>query len=954
MKKSAITLLILLSAFAAATSWAASLPALDHTLGNARATTSGGTLTVTTGAITQQWTLVPTGLATTSLVNPATGKEWCAPSGSAKIPLGGRRETPPNSSPSPNPKPPSGNLALPDSAPANTTCDWAFYGLLDGKQAKLLSLTATTDTDEGFADPHIRILAEFEYPDAATTVRYEIWAYPGANGLLTRLWFKGQGEKNHTKPKPPPNDIVTVRALGRKINFTPFSFNPPQPDWFNSVAIDREQPLNIALDNLDPRKTYKLALSFFNNITDQPLAQSVKLISGARATTLIDNIETKPYSKTKTAPQTIFVDIPPGALTRDTAKLVIANKNKTAPSMASEVIVYEKSPRPSIREIMFTHPARKPQLIAAAPAGYRLVGYGALGGKIGNLPTPPNGHLARLPIAAAAANTTRLYGGYFADTQNRDLRETPLLHEDTYTGPVNGTERVGWASFVALQDTTANEGLVLLKESHKCVNSFGCDTGDFTLDATSLTNTGLGLEAKDIVPDKYTRTWANWTILYNETPDAPSGSATASGSAKIPLGGRREAPPNSSSTPSPSPKPPSGNLALPDSSAAALAIKKFDRTRFHMLEPHLKMTANTWGTSTTNPRLRAAEENVLKEIAAAADIGIDGLCIDDGWQGNTYKNWRPAPTATFGRDGTITLYPDAWKNVCNAAAKAGQQLGIWCSEDCPLEDMIWNYDHGCFTFTKIDFVHMNDRARIDLIMQKARDYILHAGHGNVLINWDLTEIVPRVGVYSGREYGNLYLENRKPVAPAQTIYIPWLVLRDAWHISKYVNLNKVQISIQNLATIPAKNSNAAQHDQAYAAAIALMSSPLFFCEMQFFDEPARAKLRPLIAAWKRERDAMTRGYVAPIGSEPDDASWTGFQNCPDDENARDGYLLLFRELNNKQPTAAIALKNVANKTLRLTDLLTGETRDAPADAQGRATFTMEKPGDYRFYKYEIQ
>ena len=187
MKKLTFLLLSTLATLAALAATAptahAALPALDHTLGNARATTSGDTLTVTTGAITQRWTLVPAGLATTSLVNPATGKDWCAPAGSApagsaKIPLGGRREAPPNSSSSPNP--PSENLALPDFAPAappstsgrgaggeglpkaNTTCDWAFHGLLDNRPAKLVSLTAATDDDEGFATEHIRVLVEFE------------------------------------------------------------------------------------------------------------------------------------------------------------------------------------------------------------------------------------------------------------------------------------------------------------------------------------------------------------------------------------------------------------------------------------------------------------------------------------------------------------------------------------------------------------------------------------------------------------------------------------------------------------------------------------------------------------------------------------------------------------------------------------------------------------------------
>ena len=208
-----------------------------------------------------------------------------------------------------------------------------------------------------------------------------------------------------------------------------------------------------------------------------------------------------------------------------------------------------------------------------------------------------------------------------------------------------------------------------------------------------------------------------------------------------------------------------------------------------------------------------------------------------------------------------------------------------------------------------------------------------------------------MGIYTGRQYGDLFLANRKPRAPISTTYIPYLVLRDAWHISKYVNINKIQIDAQNVATVNQKASNAHLHDQGYVTAIPLMSSPLFFCETQYFDEPARQKMRPLIAAWKREKEAMARGYVDPIGDEPNDASWTGFQNHID--SANEGYLMIFRELNNMEKSHLMALKYCAGKKIRLTDLMNGTTCELTADEQGRVTFTMDKPGDYRFFKYSI-
>jgi len=84
MKKTTLWIIVMsLVSFAAVTTGAAGPLKLEHSLGNARASASGNVLTVSTGVVQQQRTLVPTGLATTSLVNLATGKEWCAHAGSA-------------------------------------------------------------------------------------------------------------------------------------------------------------------------------------------------------------------------------------------------------------------------------------------------------------------------------------------------------------------------------------------------------------------------------------------------------------------------------------------------------------------------------------------------------------------------------------------------------------------------------------------------------------------------------------------------------------------------------------------------------------------------------------------------------------------------------------------------------------------------------------------------------
>ena len=56
--------------------------------------------------------------------------------------------------------------------------------------------------------------------------------------------------------------------------------------------------------------------------------------------------------------------------------------------------------------------------------------------------------------------------------------------------------------------------------------------------------------------------------------------------------------------------------------------------------------------------------------------------------------------------------------------------------------------------------------------------------------------------------------------------------------------------------------------------------------------------KPLIARWKRERDAIHEGYVYPVGSAPDGLSWTGFVSASRDGTA--GTALLFRELDARE------------------------------------------------------
>jgi len=184
-----------------------------------------------------------------------------------------------------------------------------------------------------------------------------------------------------------------------------------------------------------------------------------------------------------------------------------------------------------------------------------------------------------LPVAAAGKRCWAI--GYYDDTQHRNKPETPVLRREG--GKLRGSD---WASIFCLEDERG--GLAMVKESHKCVNQSGVDTGRFVLDGAGLANTGWGLRPSDLDDREYRWCWASWTVAH--------------------AGGER---------------------------ARQLALKRFDRLRFPArAERDMWTVACTWGESETprDGRNCARQPEVLEEMQATHEMGIDMLLIDDGWQ----------------------------------------------------------------------------------------------------------------------------------------------------------------------------------------------------------------------------------------------------------------------------------------------------------------------------------
>ena len=487
--------------------------------------------------------------------------------------------------------------------------------------------------------------------------------------------------------------------------------------------------------------------------------------------------------------------------------------------------------------------------------------------------------------------------GYYNDTQHRNKAETEIIREENYS-PVSNLE-IDWASLIALFDKNGN-GICVVKESNKCVNQASYDTGGFVFQNNNLRVTGIGIKPDDLREDRYLFAWANWTILFKN-----------------------------------------GDEGL------ETAVKEFDRLRFPIISNRdIYIMSNTWGNTGDDDAPgtdSAAGNTALENLKVSAEIGVDVFQIDSGWHSPMgTKSWATEmPWYTH-----VSKYPTGWDMVKKPADELGVDLGVWFAWTASADEMIDNMRQANFKYFKIDFAHLDTRERLDSMIDKAEKLYI-AGEGDVRINWDVTENPARMGYYFAREFGNIYLENRKPKTPVNVIYTPYLVLRDAWQLAKYTNINKFQITLQNIDLIDRTASDAYKHNFPYCAMIAFTGSPILFQQVRFLTPEARRQLKEIISVYKKYRDDMYKCFVYPIGNKPDNRSWTGFQFV----NGDHGFIILFRELNNMSKTEKIQLKFIKNRNISATDIMTSREQILPVNENGCISFIIEKPCDFVWYKY---
>ena len=506
----------------------------------------------------------------------------------------------------------------------------------------------------------------------------------------------------------------------------------------------------------------------------------------------------------------------------------------------------------------------------------------------------PGGRAEFLPVDFSVKNK-RIYWGYYNDPGNRHDQSMDMLREETVNGyPLFQIESNNWASGIGI-DNEGN-GICVIKESPKTVNQQGHNTGSYFSGSNGLFSTGLGLLPKEISTDKFKECWANWTIVYSGENDGMQ-----------------------------------------------LAIKRFDRARYPAFaERDLFILGNTWGPGDPLGNKFTEESFILKEIPALANIGADVLQIDDGWErGGSLQD----------ANGFLPKYKNGWKDIKAEADRNNLKLGLWVAvRNARTVDLKSNLDQLGFITWKADFDHLASHQDFEDRIAKYREVMKHA--------WMKTQftLCPeydnlRYGWYFAKEYGSIYFQNIQEALPEHLTMVPYHVLRQHWLMSKYFNSNKLQVMLQNPKRTNRDRSDAYLHSHSYCFAMGLPFIPVFFQSAQFLDDQGKQELKQLISVYKKYREDMFKCYAFPVGDVPSNDNWSGFQMV--DEKLNKGYILLFRELHNREVKKEINLKFLANRTIILTNLETGKVTQQLVKSDGTTSFSLKDPATYLYLQYSV-
>lgn len=328
------------------------------------------------------------------------------------------------------------------------------------------------------------------------------------------------------------------------------------------------------------------------------------------------------------------------------------------------------------------------------------------------------------------------------------------------------------------------------------------------------------------------------------------------------------------------------------------------------------LLSNTWGDRHEFARIN--ERDMLREVAAAAALGVDVMEIDAGWAVvNDLPREKISGDAQWQRYWNMprenwnvnsNRFPRGLGPIAAAAKAKGLALGLWFASDCADDSANWRRDADILLslhrdagvrFFKTDFMSVRSARAVEnqLAFFAA---VLDGSDGDISIDLDVTGRIPRLG-YFGAPRCALFVENRYQRPHDGRLWWPHRTLRNLWTLAEAVDPIRLRMEFMNPCRHPELYGDSPLAPLRWPAealfATVMAASPLAWMDCVDVPPELAAKWRPLIDVWKRERQRWHGGAIVPVGHRPDGVSWTGFVST--DAAGRASYALLFRELSPK-------------------------------------------------------
>ncbi len=338
-------------------------------------------------------------------------------------------------------------------------------------------------------------------------------------------------------------------------------------------------------------------------------------------------------------------------------------------------------------------------------------------------------------------------------------------------------------------------------------------------------------------------------------------------------------------------------------SEAELLIRDWYRMQYR--PDTLHTMSNTWGDR--NGRVRVCDEFVRAEIDSAAELGLDAVQIDDGWQKGVPDVYDDGNNRVFDGDFWKLKYekfPNGMEPISKYARSKEVELGLWFAPESrgnfksferDISVLKQAYKEWKIKYFKLDMVKLPSEDSANTMLDFL-DEIFSFGD-DVSVELDVTADV-RLGYLMSAPYGTIFVENRYS---AWANYYPHRTLRNLWLLSRFIPASKFQFELLNpeLCTDKYESDDTLRpelYDIDYLFASVMLSNPLFWMETQFLSEESRARLKKIIGIWKKHRKVLATADVYPIGEEPSGASMTGFCADAGDEI----YISVFRECTERE------------------------------------------------------